>query len=139
MSEPISFVIDTNTLVSAVIRPDSVPDRAYKKAATTGLIVYSDETLEEMKNVLERKKFDKYVLAHRRDAFIDAFKKIAERFDAPQFPTPICRDPKDDKYLALAVASQSKFIITGDADLLVLNPFDNISILTPSDFLQLVF
>jgi len=47
-----------------------------------------------------------------------------------------CRDPKYDKYLELAVACSASCIITGDKDLLVLNPFDNIPILTPADFLN---
>jgi predicted nucleic acid-binding protein len=48
----------------------------------------------------------------------------------------ICRDPKDDKYLELALACNASAIITGDKDLLVLHPYENISILTPVDFLN---
>lgn len=47
----------------------------------------------------------------------------------------ICRDPKDNKYLELAVSSDANFIISGDKDLLVLHPFRKISILTPDQFL----
>jgi predicted nucleic acid-binding protein len=48
----------------------------------------------------------------------------------------ICRDPKDDKFLELAVNGQANFIITGDEDLLVLNPFRNIEIITVNEFLN---
>ncbi|MFQ5771845.1 MAG: putative toxin-antitoxin system toxin component, PIN family [bacterium] len=49
----------------------------------------------------------------------------------------ICRDPKDDKYLELAVSGGAKFIVSGDKDLLALNSFREISILTPEQFLRL--
>jgi len=46
-----------------------------------------------------------------------------------------CRDPKDNKFLELAVAGEATHIVTGDSDLLVLNPFRDIAVLTPSEFL----
>jgi len=49
----------------------------------------------------------------------------------------ICRDPKDDKYVELAVSGKARCIVSGDADLLVLNPFREITILTVQDFLEL--
>jgi putative PIN family toxin of toxin-antitoxin system len=47
-----------------------------------------------------------------------------------------CRDPKDNKFLELAVESGAACIITGDKDLLVLNPYEHIQILTAADFLK---
>ncbi len=47
-----------------------------------------------------------------------------------------CRDPKDDKFLDLAVNGQATCLISGDADLLALHPFRGIAILTPAQFLQ---
>lgn len=48
----------------------------------------------------------------------------------------VCRDPKDDQYLNLALSGNAGCIITGDQDLLSLNPFKNISIISPSEFLD---
>ena len=48
----------------------------------------------------------------------------------------ICRDPKDDKILELAISGNADCIVTGDDDLLVLNPFREVAIVTPADFLQ---
>ena len=48
-----------------------------------------------------------------------------------------CRDPKDDQVLELAVCGRADWIITGDADLLTLDPFRGIGIVTPTDFLGL--
>ena len=47
-----------------------------------------------------------------------------------------CRDPKDDKFLELAVNGHADVLITGDADLLALNPFRRVPIITPADFVQ---
>lgn len=47
-----------------------------------------------------------------------------------------CRDPKDDKFLELAVSGGATYLVTGDSDLLVLHPFRGISILTPTNFLD---
>jgi predicted nucleic acid-binding protein len=47
----------------------------------------------------------------------------------------ICRDPKDDKFLNLALDSDAAYIISGDNYLLVLHPFYNVSIISSSDFL----
>ena len=47
-----------------------------------------------------------------------------------------CRDPKDDKFLELAVSGNADYIITGDDDLLELNPFQNVKIITSREFLE---
>jgi uncharacterized protein len=47
-----------------------------------------------------------------------------------------CRDPKDGKFLELAVNGHADVLITGDSDLLALNPFRGVPIITPADFVQ---
>ena len=49
-----------------------------------------------------------------------------------------CRDPTDDKFLELGVNGRANLIVSGDADLLALNPFRDIAIVTPADFVQSV-
>ena len=46
-----------------------------------------------------------------------------------------CRDPKDDKFLELAVSGHASHVVTGDADLLALHPFRGIEIVPPHRFL----
>ena len=60
---------------------------------------------------------------------IALFIEISETINA-------CRDPKDNKFLELAIAANAACIITGDDDLLILNPFRTIPILNASDFLN---
>ena len=47
-----------------------------------------------------------------------------------------CRDPTDDKFLELAINGRADLIVSGDGDLLALNPFHDIPIVTPAVFVQ---
>jgi putative PIN family toxin of toxin-antitoxin system len=84
---------------------------------------------------LLRPKFDKYISSEKRIEAINAFEKIGQLIRV-SVSIDLCRDPKDNKFLELAVDSGAGCIITGDKDLLVLNPFETIPILTAADFLK---
>ena len=137
MNKP-KFVFDTNTFISAILLEGSVSAQALDKAFTTGEVIVSDSTFSEFTQVLFRKKFDKYLTDERR---LQALSKLErDTFLQPVSSIlKICRDPKDDKYLELAIDGTAVCIITGDKDLLVLNPFHNILILTASAFLSSTF
>jgi len=53
------------------------------------------------------------------------------------YPIRVCRDPKDDKFLEVAVHGRADALVTGDQDLLDLNPFRGIAILTAAEYLDL--
>ena len=80
-------------------------------------------------------KFDKYLSIQSRVAAINFLESIS-MFVPIQEDIVVCRDPKDDKFLSLAWNSNADFIISGDKDLLVLHPFRNIQILSPSQFFE---
>ena len=69
---------------------------------------------------------------------LEAIAAFEQKSQLIQVSTKIsaCRDPKDDKFLELAIESGASCIVTGDNDLLVLNPFETIPILTAKDFLD---
>lgn len=130
------FVFDTNTLISASLLIDSVNRRAIRKAVLIGEIAFSDEILEEFEEVIFRKKFDKYFTSdEERFRFVDEIEHGIKHF-SPAETIATCRDPKDNKFLELAVSANASCIITGDKDLLILNPFCNIPILNSVDFLK---
>jgi putative PIN family toxin of toxin-antitoxin system len=85
--------------------------------------------------VLFRSKFDKYFSVEERNQIAERFKL---RFQSIAVNVVIveCRDQKDNMFLELAVASDSVCIISGDDDLLVLNPFRNTQILNAAEFLK---
>lgn len=133
------FVFDTNSLLSAALIASSVNANALDIAINRGRIVLSEPALQEFKEVIFRKKFDKYFLNIKEK--LEAIEKIEHNsiFFSPVKTISICRDPKDNKFLELAIAADASCIITGDKDLLVLNPFRNIPILNASAFLNTFF
>lgn len=129
------FVLDTNTLVSSSLFRNSIPREAEKKATRTGKIVASIATYDEFVEVFLRSKFDKYISIETRLAILSEFKRLALFIEISETITD-CRDPKDNKFLELAVSANASCIIFGDKDLLILHPFRNIPIFNAVDFLN---
>lgn len=127
-------VIDTNALISRLLVPGSVPGQAVRKAVAEDQLLASDDTIMELADVLARPKFDPYMTVEERREFLRLFGRIAERIPITHI-VRACRDPKDDKFLELAVNGAAQLIITGDGDLLALHPFRGIDILTPAGYL----
>jgi uncharacterized protein len=130
------FVFDTNIIVSAVLLKESKARQALDKAQANGVVLTSTSVLSELEEVLARPKFDKYVTAVERKLFLAGFVKTVKFVEMVE-NIEVCRDPKDDKYLELAVSGNATCIVSGDADLLVLNPFQDIPIVTVREFLEL--
>ena len=130
------IVFDTNVIVSALMFPRSVPRQAFNLAYSTGKILASTATTLELEEVLSRKKFEKYFSMEERIQFVARFFADAEIIEIKEKITA-CRDRKDDKFLELAVNGKADYIITGDQDLLVLHPFQNIVIISVSDYLKI--
>lgn len=129
-------VIDTNVIVSALLLPDSKPRRALDRAIRHGKLLLSFAVLAEMYEVLTRKQFRRYVEEEEVRSFLAALTREAEWVDV-DVQIKACRDPKDDKFLELAVSGHATHMVTGDLDLLVLDPFQGIRILPPQSFLEL--
>ncbi|NEN92027.1 MAG: putative toxin-antitoxin system toxin component, PIN family [Okeania sp. SIO3H1] len=100
-------------------------------------ILFSDVTFQELQEVLTRSKFDKYIPLDIRSQFLAKIKLESEQILVSEIVNK-CRDPKDDKFLDVALNGQATHIITGDKDLLELNPFEGIPILTPKQFLEFI-
>lgn len=127
-------VIDTGVLVSAAIRPDSVPALALEKALLQFAVCACDETLAELETVLLRRKFDAYVSIELRKAFIAGFRDRVFVLAVEQTITD-CPDPKDNKFLALAEAAEAELIVASDPHLTDMHPWRGIPIMPPAAFL----
>ena len=134
MANELRVVIDTGVAVSALLLPQSISRLAIDLALSTCLLLVSTATIAELEEVLRRPKFNRYFNEAQRLEFLAALTRQAVVVEATSSVTE-CRDPKDNKFLELAISGQANRIITGDADLLVLNPFRKISIVSPHDFL----
>ena len=87
-----------------------------------------------MLSVARRERFRRYVTMEQSERFTRDLLTYAE-YTAVDRHITACRDQKDDKFLEVAVNGQANCIVTGDDDLLVLDPFEGIPILTPDGFL----
>ena len=128
------FVVDANIVISVLLMPNSVSAHAFEHALRSGKILQSVATIDESYRVIGRKKFDKYLTEKERTDFIREFLGQTELVDVTHVVT-VCRDPKDNKFLKLALSGNATLIISGDHDLLVLHPFQTIPIITATAFL----
>jgi putative PIN family toxin of toxin-antitoxin system len=84
-----------------------------------------------------RSKFDRYVNRAVRQRFLADLASVAE-WVTIMGGVDASRDPADDKFLETAMNGEADCIVTGDADLLTLDPFRGVRILTPRGFLGAV-
>lgn len=131
-------VVDTNILIRALLKPQgTVAPILGRLRAGDYLLLYSTEALEEIADVLSRPRFrNKYGIRDRDVEALLALLILRGEKVAPSRRIAACRDPKDDKFLEVAVAGQAEVLVTGDRDLLVLSPFQGIPFLTPAEFLN---
>ncbi|MCL1492415.1 MAG: putative toxin-antitoxin system toxin component, PIN family [Pseudanabaena sp. Salubria-1] len=127
------LVLDTNVLVSAILSPNSTSAKVLNWGEDNGVILYSTATVTEVLSVLGRSKFSKYIDDNDIDGLSIRIKTVwlfVEILNQVQ----LCRDPKDDKFIDLALNGEASHLITGDNDLLILNPIENTSVTNPRTF-----
>ncbi len=128
-------VIDTNVFLSSFFggKPLEVLQEIVKRNID---ILYSNETLSEIKNVLFRKKFD-FIDKSKKDIFVDFIINNGIKIEVSS-SIDLCRDKYDNKFLELSVDGQADYLISGDNDLLDLIKIHNIDIVRPDTFLKLI-
>jgi putative PIN family toxin of toxin-antitoxin system len=136
MTADLRVVFDTNVVISALLLPLSVPRQALDRAAREGRLLISAATTAELDEVIRRPGFDKYLSEEDRIEFLTTLVHEAELVSVVEAVAD-CRDPRDNKFLELAVSGRATHIVTGDSDLLALHPFRGISVVSPSAFLTL--
>ena len=121
-------------LVSRLLIAGSAPAKVFDLAITRNEVVCSTATMEELADVLSRRRFDRYVSVSDREQFM---RRLLQILTMIEVITQIdeCRDPKDDKFLALALDAGADYIVSGDRDLLAMSPWREIKIVAPTDFL----
>jgi len=128
-------VFDTNSLISALLISTSISRHAFDKALDHYQILVSDETVAEFDDVAGREKFETYVKAGEREAFEELLHREAMFVEVEQ-TVEASRDPDDNKFLALALDGKAEVIVSGDQDLLVLDPFRRVRIVKPRVFVE---
>jgi putative PIN family toxin of toxin-antitoxin system len=133
---PIRVVIDTNIWISFLIGKSLV---GLSEAIISNqiFVLFSDDLFRELIEVLKRPKFKKYfsesaiedliALLHEKIELVE----VIDHFDD-------CRDPKDNFLLDLVVSSHAGYLVTGDTDLLILNPFHGVEIISYQNFQNII-
>lgn len=127
------IVIDTNVLISGVFFGgfprkilSAVVSQKITACATTEIINEYEEIVQEMIN---RKQ------GHINKSILSPLIKVMEIIE-PVIHVEICRDPDDNKFLECAKDSNALYIVSGDKDLLVIEQFENVQIVTAKSFCQ---
>jgi uncharacterized protein len=94
--------------------------------------------MRELESVLFRPRFDRYLDRELRQEFVDLIGRNVDIYSVPNQESgvsqPPCRDPNDQMFLELALIAGVQILISSDKDLLVLNPWQGITIMTPAEF-----
>lgn len=139
MTDARRFVLDTNVLVSAALLPEGEARRyrptrlCVEIARRHGVLLVSDATLAELREVLRRPAFDRLKPRAVREAFLAAIEAEAERV-TPATDVRLCSDPDDDMFLAVALAGDADVLLTEDKAVLALRTVGRTRILRPIAF-----
>ena len=129
-----TVVVDTNVLISAALLPQSSVARALELAVQNFVIAQNRATWAELTSRLEKPKFDRYFEAGQRLVYLTRLAQLVKMFDLVA-KVAISRDADDDKFIALAIDSGAKIVISGDEDLKRIGSYEGVQVLSPSEFL----
>jgi putative PIN family toxin of toxin-antitoxin system len=128
----VRIVIDTNVFVSAAVKDMAWPALTVRWLDKFGGLLKTLATEQEVFEVVRRPRIVQKVVP----LFAEQLRRIFTAAELVTITEQVtgCRDPKDDKFLELAVNGRADLIVSGDSDLLVLNIFRGIPIITPAAF-----
>nr|WP_294551583.1 putative toxin-antitoxin system toxin component, PIN family [uncultured Rhodopila sp.] len=128
------YVLDANTVVSAALNPNGTPRRALAAARARGTIALSPDVFREISGVLARPKFARHLTDNDQQEILELL-TAAALWVEPVVKVDDCRDAKDNRYLELALAARATAVVSGDSDLLTLDPWRGVRVLRPAEFL----
>ena len=133
---PLRVVIDTNIWISFLIGK-SLTGLSEFLISGQVIVLFSDALFRELIEVLKRPKFKKYF---SETAIENLVTLLYEKVDLIEINHHFedCRDTKDNFLLNLAVSGRANYLVTGDADLLILNPFQDVEIISYQHFQNLI-
>jgi len=122
--------LDTNVLVASLIAHGTCHE-LYEYCLAEHRICISQDVLNELETAFTQKIRCPQNILEQAISFIQRNAEIVEYIP---LPTPICRDPKDDRILSAAICGKVDCLISGDEDLLVLKEIKGIPIIRPAEF-----
>jgi putative PIN family toxin of toxin-antitoxin system len=134
MSRPQRIVLDNNLVISRILSTRGVAATVFDLLYDSCTILTSEPVLAELRDVIEREKFDRYLDAAARREFVERYAAAAKLVRISHVVRE-CRDANDNKLLELVLSGQADVLVTGDSDLLCLHPWRGVAILSPADYL----
>ena len=135
-------VLDANVMISAVIQPKGASGRILRSLLerNTFELVVSHSILAELRRSLSYPKVRKYIKTSDEDLdlWVASIELIAQPVNGNLRIDAVAADPDDNKYIEAAVEGLAQFVVTGDKHLLSLKSYENILIITPRVFLDLL-
>jgi len=134
-------VLDANVYVSAAVRPEGPPGRILERFLRGGAfeIVMSQPIVEEVLRALNYPKVRRYIRTGLDPGlWFEDIVVLSELVAAGPELGGVSKDPDDDKYIAATIEGRAGFVVAGDSDLLDLNEYQGIRIVSPRVFLNLV-
>lgn len=131
---PERVVIDTNVLISAALLPGGTPSRLVAFVLEHQRLLFSEQTIEELRTRLHRPKFDRYISLDDRKLLLHDFNAAAD-WVALDEVSSFSRDKDDDKFVQTALNGGARWLVSGDADLLCLGSVQSVQIVTPGQAL----
>ena len=131
-----SFILDTNLWISFLIKKnfEKIEELLFNDH---NVLIFSRELLDEFLDVVQRPKFHKYFPPSNIEVALEIIIDFSIFVDVST-EVNICRDPKDNYLLSLAIDSRAKYLVTGDQDLLILENINGTKIISISEFLAKV-
>jgi putative PIN family toxin of toxin-antitoxin system len=134
-NKPRKIIIDTNIFISFLITKNYTQLNKFF-FSKEWVLIFSIELIEELIEVSRRPKFRRFFSAADIEDLLTMLYNNGDFIDV-KTEVAICRDPKDNFLLALAIDGEAEFLLTGDQDLLVFGTYENTSIMSISDFLKI--
>jgi putative PIN family toxin of toxin-antitoxin system len=135
-------VLDANVMISALIQPKGASERILRHLLERNSfeLVVSTTILAEVRRSLSYPKVRKYIKTSDEDLdlWVASIELIAQPVDGNLRIHAVAADPDDNKYIEAAVEGLAQFVVTGDKHLLTLKSYENIRIVTPRLFLDLL-
>lgn len=131
-------VFDTSSLIPACLNPERQPAQILRLTLLEHDVFASAASFNELLIVLARDKFNAWRPLEQRFIWVQLFREAVTLVEAPTLVTA-CRDPKDNKFLELAIPARAEILVSSDVHLLEMHPFDGIQILSLTHFKQAIF
>jgi hypothetical protein len=132
-SVPTRIVIDSSVLLRYLIKPGAAVRELVETWWLSGKVqmVTAPDLLAELEAVLARPSIIQIIRPEEGRVLLETIRLLADMMP-PLGPIPaFTRDPKDDKFIACALAGQARFVVSADEDLLALREVDGIRMITP--------